>query len=174
MVHALSFLSRAGLWGKAVCIGFPHFVLPSLLLNVCAFPVGILLEILYLLATLKLCLAPYLLIWDNSIFVSAALQGSVILTKHRLFRMIRMFFSFFWILLPVLISIGVGIMLYWESENITLPIMLILSINFLTDLLAGPYLILSLNEMAVFLHTPDPGKQNNAVPKTATGIADWL
>lgn len=88
--------------------------------------------------------------------------------------MIRMFFSFFWILLPVLISIGVGIMLYWESENITLPIMLILSINFLTDLLAGPYLILSLNEMAVFLHTPDPGKQNNAVPKTATGIADWL
>lgn len=49
-----------------------------------------------------------------------------------------------------------------------------LSVNFLTDLLAGPYLILSLNEMAVFLHTPDPEKQNNAVPETAADIADRL
>ena len=49
-----------------------------------------------------------------------------------------------------------------------------LSVNFLTDLLAGPYLILSLNELAVFLHTPDPKKQNTAVPKTAADIADRL
>lgn len=167
-------LHKPGLFGKALCLGFPVFTLPAMLLNAAPQPVGVLLQLLYAPVALKLFPAPYLLLRDQSISLFSAWQGSVLLTKRRIFGILRMIFSFWWTVLPACIVFFTGALLYVETEPIAPLLFTLLATVYLTEILAGPYLFLCMTELAIYLCTPSLQDQTETASKKSVGIADRI
>lgn len=166
----LHFYFRASLTGKSVCIGFPAFVLP-LLLTTAPQPVGTILLILYMPVASKLFWAAYLFVSDESIAAFSAWQGANILAKHRPSHLIGMLCAFWWMVLPVPAVLLACILIVPEQLELSLAI--ILFTGYLTDLLAGPYLMLSMAELVRYLSTTNP-EESSSTPRHPVGFADRM